>query len=378
MMEKRKLSFGQKFNIASGQFGTMLGAGVCSGATVRVMFVDKGGWMSPIVALASLVLLFAFYYLALKMARTCKINEYPVFFDNVYGKYRKFFTPISDVLILINLLGSAAIAFAGCGSYLTQIFGTPLFIGILLTALICVVIGFKGINFFNRVQGIMCYVMFAILLGVYAITIFGYGWGDLVDKFTVHWLPDNYSTGTMIYWALIFLGTYFNMVSVYIINADKFNNNKDILHTMGIGFTTNAAAIILPTIALLAFAPACMAFELPTLYLMTDVIKFPPAEIIYSILLIFAFLTTGAGCIVTLTTRVRQLIPEKNRETSVAKIGVPTGIVVAAILFSLVGLTTIISSISPYTATASIIIIGIPVLLIAPKKIRAAQIANKS
>ncbi|MDR2258654.1 MAG: hypothetical protein LBE14_05850 [Treponema sp.] len=365
-----KLSLKEKFVVASGQFGGMLGAGICSGATVTVYFVAKGGYLAPVTALIALLFLFLTYYLGIEMGRVYDIHNYRELFKEIYGKAGVIMSPLTDIMMVYSLMISTAFAFSGCGSYFNQTLGLPILIGASGAAIICLIIAFKGIGFFNKVQGIMCFVMFAILLIVYITIIFGFGYDSLIEKFSLRWLPENYSTGTMALWCFYFAASYLSFLSIYLISGKKIKRKKDVLQTCGIGLILNIGAVVLPVITLLAFAPRSFSFNIPMLYIMTDILKFPPAQIVYSVLLLFAFLTTGAACLVSLNDRFERYIPKNVTNPVIRKAVVPVIVSVISLVLAPMGLLSLLSQFSPYSSIASIITIFVPVLFIAPVKIR--------
>ncbi|MDR0906769.1 MAG: hypothetical protein LBN00_11480 [Oscillospiraceae bacterium] len=305
------------------------------------------------------------------MGRVYDIHDYQTLFKEIYGRAGKLMSPLTDVAVIFFLIISIAFSFSGCGSYINQLFGTPIIIGGIAAAIITLIIAQRGVAFFSKIQSVMCFGMLAILVTVYLMTILGFGWDSLVEKMSTRWVPVDFSTVSMLIWCVYFAATYVSFLSTYLISGKDIKLKSDVKKTICIGFVMNLSAIVLPVIALLAFAPKSFTFNIPMLYIMTDVLKFPPAQIVYTILLIFAFLTTGAACLVTLNNRLERYIPKKLTSKPVRALAVPVIVSIICVALSPLGLLSLLSTFSPYSSILSIITLLLPILIIAPRKIKA-------
>ena len=187
-MDQKKLNVIDMFMIASGQFGCMVGSGVASGVTLILYFVSKGGIYAPFAAAASILVLFFMYYLGLEIGRKYSIGSYDGLYKMVYGKASIVLSPLADLSVILTSFVCILAVFSGAGSYFNQMFGWPILVGALGTAVICFIIAYKGIDFFNKAQGLMSIVIFLILCATYLAAIFYFGWDELVSKYAMRWV----------------------------------------------------------------------------------------------------------------------------------------------------------------------------------------------
>ena len=365
----KKLSFVDKFEIASTQFGAMLGAGLASGATVTVYYITKGGYLSPLMAIFTLILMFAFYFVATLLTRKFGFKDYGELYKMAYGRYGKFFSILVDAQVVFNFFMYTALALGGAGSYLNQMLGWPIIAGNILCGIVCFLIVIGGTKFFSKIQGIMSFIMFAILSVVFFVVIFVLGWDELVQKITTQWVPADFSVGRMFLYALMIAMSYISMISIYVMNAGKFNSTGEVVSTMGINFVLDAMALVVPIFGLIAFAPESISAEIPILYILTDVVKIPIATGIYSILLFFAFFTTGASCVVTMAHRMDSFVSKATNNGFMKKYLVPVILILGAAITAQGGLTSLYGAVAVPVGILGTITMGIPLVILSIRKL---------
>jgi len=378
MKEQNRLSFSQKFNIASGQFGCMLGAGIASGAVMVVFFIGQAGVWSPFVALAAFVLLFICYYFGIQMCRKYGIDSFDGLFKELFGKFGKVMGPVSQGLFLFAFFVSILTVYSGAGSFMNQLLGWPHLLGVVLTAGVCLFIALSRMAIFNKLQGAMGWAMFLILIVVYFVAIFGFGGERLADKFATGWMPEGASIGSSALWLIFFSASFISMLSVYMFNIKDFKTTRDVKQTLTIGFVLNIAATVLPIFALLAFIPEVLSVQIPTLFLMTDVLKFAPGLVVYAVLLIFAFLTTGGASIIAMNQSVVRFLPKKISNPKLRNLIVPIALTLVFIPMSTDTMMSIMYTYSPIIGYISIFVMMIPLLVIAPIKLRKKRLAEEA
>ena len=365
-MEKKKLSIVDMFTIASGQFGCMVGGGVTSGTTLVLYYVSRGGIYAPFAASVAILVLFLMYYLSVEIGRKYSIDSYDGLFKLVYGKASIMLSPLADVSVLLTCYVCILAVFAGSGSYFNQMFGWPILAGALGSAVICLFITYKGLEFFSNAQGLMSIVMFGLLFSIYVVVIFYFGKDELAIKFATRWVPEGFSIGSVLWWTTMHCSGLISFVAVYMLQAKKFNTRKEILGTMGIGIVCNCVGIVLPIIALLCYAPQIFSLDVPALYLISDVVNFPAATLAYSLLLIFAWITTGSACLVTINERLKRYIPQRISHPKVHSALLPLLICAVSVPLSLGGLLAVYSRWAPISAALCVVMLFIPLVVRGP------------
>ena len=375
-MEK-KLSFREKFNIASGQFGCIVGASVASGVNINLYFSGRDGVYSPIFVLLSKCLLFFTYFLGIEICRRRSMNSYDQLYKKVYAKASVVLSPIADIVVIYTLAACACFCFAGAGSYFNQLFGWPFLAGGIGCAVICLaIVASGGVSSFNKAQGTFSVLMVAILLVIYLYTIFGAGRDALAAKYAEGWVPENFSILNASTGAFLHVSGSLSFISVYLLNTDKFSNRKEIVQTLGIGWTCNVIAFLLPALVLVAFAPTSFQVEIPTLYILTDVVKFPMATTLYSALLLLAYITTGSACVLTISERFGGVIQKAGVKPSLTRVLCPVLICVICVAASSSGLMAIFPTMSLIASRSCAVILALPLLLRAPVLMKKNRLIN--
>ena len=111
----------------------------------------------------------------------------------------------------------------------------------------------------------------------------------------------------------------------------KLKSSSDVKSTLGVGFVTNLFAIYLPAICILAFSPEVLEAPIIALGVFDAAIPGKFAQTVYSVLLVIAFISTGAPVLMAMGQRFERYLPGKIKNTNHRNI-------ITQILFSFIGM----------------------------------------
>jgi hypothetical protein len=374
-----KVSYREKFGIASTQFGGMLGAGIASGATVSVYFINRNGYLAIIFPLLSLAFLFTLYYVGLETTRLYQLNSNSDLYNLLYGNNRlkKIMTPLANFTVFYMMVFSSVMAFSGVGTIFKNYFHLPSLLGGFIVAVSCILIIYFGLKVFQRLQSIICLIMFFIISISYVIALASNGIGLLGEKILLRWWPESASIGSSIWWALSFSAIYIGFLPLLIIAGKPLRTSNSIKSTLRIGFVLNSAAVYLPCLAILAFAPNSTSAGIPATYAVGQA-GIPFAETIYLILLFLALVSTGASCLFTIGTQLSGYLPKLIKSEKFRNGIVYIIFSIFFILCATLGLTAALSVFAPMANILCILTLVIPLAFLAPGKIINMRKANKA
>ncbi|MBF4694744.1 hypothetical protein [Fusibacter ferrireducens] len=368
-MEKQ-IQFKGKFEIASTQFGGMLGAGIASGAAVTLYFVQKNGYFAIIVPLISLCLLFLIYYMGMETSRLYGLENHTQLYNLLYGKsaFSKFFTILANITVFYMMLLSSAMAFGGAGSIFEQYFNAPSILGGTLTAIACIMVIYFGMDVFKRLQSAFSLIMFAILTISYVTALSKGGMTSVFEKVAIRWMPETASIGGSIWWGLSFTAMYIGFLPLLISAGKSLKSSQSIRSTLSIGYVLNLSAVYLPCIAILAYAPEATQAGIPSAYVVEQA-GIPFATQLYLILLIFALISTGASCLITIGLQISPLLEKRIPSPKVRNSVIYILFAIVFTLFAPLGLTGTMKLLAPIANVFCIFALGLPICLFAPGKI---------
>ena len=360
------LKFREKFGIASTHFGGLLGAGTASGVSIAGFFITKGGWMSVFFPWMTIILMFIIYYYGIQASRLFKFEKYNEVLSYAYGNGKKYLTPIGEVAVIYNLMFSLALAFSGGGVLLNQFTGIPVLIGVTLISVCCILISFYGLDFLNRIQGFMTFAMLAILFLAYIPALIK-GFPNLVETVKSGWMPENASFGRGFYWAFADTASFASFLAIYMLNVKKFNTDSEVKSTLTIGAIMCSTALWLPALVLLSYTDA-VSQEIPTLFIMQNVVSFKGTAVAYTVLLMLAFISTGASCLAAVSDRFGSYLPKSIEGDRKRSVIVCIIVCIISIIIAQSGIRNVFDLFTPIGNVLSITLLAIPLLFILPYK----------
>ena len=375
---KNHVNFKEKFAVASTQFGGVLGAGVASGATVALYFIQKGGYCAAAASVLALLILFALYYIGMETAREYNLENHTQLYNLFYGNsvLKKFLTPLANITVFYMMILSSAMAFAGAGTIVSQYTNLSPIVGGLIVGVLCILVVFFGLEVFKKLQSWMCLAMFVILTVCYVVTLVNGGAENLKTDVASRWMPETASVGKMLWWALSFIGLYVGFLPILIMSGKKLTTAKDVGEMLGIGFVLNASAFILPTFAILAYSPAASLESIPAAYVV-NLSGIPHFTEIYLILLFLALISTGASCLVTIGAQLSPYLPKKIESERTRNSIVYILFAVIFAFFAPLGMASTLKLLAPIANYLCIFSLVLPIVVFAPIKLAQKHKENK-
>lgn len=375
---KNHVNFKEKFAVASTQFGGVLGAGVASGATVALYFIQKGGYCAAAASVLALLILFALYYIGMETAREYNLENHTQLYNLFYGNsvLKKFLTPLANITVFYMMILSSAMAFAGAGTIVSQYTNLSPIVGGLIVGVLCILVVFFGLEVFKKLQSWMCLAMFVILTVCYVVTLVNGGAENLKTVVASRWMPETASVGKMLWWALSFIGLYVGFLPILIMSGKKLTTAKDVGEMLGIGFVLNASAFILPTFAILAYSPAASLESISAAYVV-NLSGIPHFTEIYLILLFLALISTGASCLVTIGAQLSPYLPKKIESERTRNSIVYILFAVIFAFFAPLGMASTLKLLAPIANYLCIFSLVLPIVVFAPIKLAQKHKENK-
>ena len=375
---KNHVNFKEKFAVASTQFGGVLGAGVASGATVALYFIQKGGYCAAAASVLALLILFALYYIGMETAREYNLENHTQLYNLFYGNsvLKKFLTPLANITVFYMMILSSAMAFAGAGTIVSQYTNLSPIVGGLIVGVLCILVVFFGLEVFKKLQSWMCLAMFLILTVCYVVTLVNGGAENLKTVVASRWMPETASVGKMLWWALSFIGLYVGFLPILIMSGKKLTTTKDVGEMLGIGCVLNASAFILPTFAILAYSPAASLESIPAAYVV-NLSGIPHFTEIYLILLFLALISTGASCLVTIGAQLSPYLPKKIESERTRNSIVYILFAVIFAFFAPLGMASTLKLLAPIANYLCIFSLVLPIVVFAPIKLAQKHKENK-
>lgn len=152
--------------------GTTIGAGFASGREIWEFFASYGSGSSWYVIL-SMVLYSICSYIVLKLSYHIQASNYTQVIENLVGKS---LGRIYDFFILIYLLSTTVIMFAGSGATL-QYWSIPYWLGIAIIGVLTLLVFIKGIEGVMSLNSILIPILIMTLI-LACLMFIGWGYGE--------------------------------------------------------------------------------------------------------------------------------------------------------------------------------------------------------
>jgi uncharacterized membrane protein YkvI len=357
MENKQTSGMGAIFAMAAVWFGAHVGGGFASGNQTMQYFVRLGWqaiWFPAIVM--GIVGLTARELIIL--AKNYGTYNYRAWALAAYTPFEKIMAIVLEIATTLLFLLATSGAIAGCAA-LFQSFGVPYLGGVLLTGGSLLVLSIFGVRIFARASTLMTIFMVVALL---VITIAGISAKSTELSVVLEARETPVSVWTVIWSGLKYAGFQSYAAVTMIPLAATMKSNRDINKAIGIGFVINAVMICLSCAVLMAWFPLVSGDTLP-IFSICQNLNNNVLVVLYSVMLVFAFVTTGLGAVFGSVTRFENLVPKPaNRTLRRAMLAII--FMAVAMSISMLGLTRIVMVGYGYTGIIAIFVIIIPMLTI--------------
>jgi uncharacterized membrane protein YkvI len=377
-MDKKKVVLPAAIGVAAVWFGSHAGGGFATGRQEVEYFVQFG-WHSLWIGLLSMLIMGIAIYNGLEFARIHKVYDYKNLFKELYAPYNEMLPTLWDVLYLYAVLLGSGAAIAGASDLVHQSLHVPYGIAVVLIASILLIFTIFGAGLVRSASTAMAVFIISALLIVTILGIsFGLGSGNLSRVVSEKTTTAGFAK---ILWMALLYGAFQSVLIAPIASvSETLKTRKDCLKATLYGFLINGAMLLLVCIMLLSFFPAVVTENLPV-YFVTEELGFKWLFAFYSLILFFALISTGVGLIFGAVKRFENVWTRDSgifKGLRIKRIFICLTILIISAFISLFGLTAIVAVGYGSLGYAAIFLNIIPLLIIAPIKIKKARAARSA
>lgn len=373
MDNKKNIGWAGVFGVASVWFGTHVGSGFATG-TQGLTFFAQYGWTALIMPALSMLIVVGIHYIGMNAAiyNNCTVGRQ--WANWLFHPYDRVFGKVFECIAFLTGVLAVAACLAGAGTLLNGILGLPYMLGVILVGAVLVVVAMYGYKVISAVSGVL-----AILMIVFLLIIFGMGMSHNAENLGTilsnRVMFDGQSVGGAFFKMIMYACFQATTVSSMVAVNGSYRTSWDIKRYAIIGFIMNAVMLTLSCLTVLSGMPAT-ANELPILTVCKS-LETPWLTLVYQVILLLAFLSTGVTVTFGLTKRYAMLLPKKIDEKK-RKLGCAIAFIIVNILVAQLGLLPIINKGYTYMGFISMVMYVIPsftvgVWKLRRDKLRAAQ-----
>ncbi|GAA0222794.1 YkvI family membrane protein [Metaclostridioides mangenotii] len=356
-----KVNWKGVFGVASVWFGAHVGGGFATGNQTMNFFVKEGWytlWM-PILIIGIIALV---YRETMLMARNYNAYDYRTLSKKLYEPYDKVLSIVFEVCYIIIVLLATGGSIAGAAALFSD-FGLSYNLGVVITGTILFILTIFGANLIRKASTLMTVIIVICLTLICYIGITANS-GNFINLTTTGYTTE--SIWNALWLGLKYAGFQAIVWSIIISVSQPLKTDKDINNTTIVGFILNSVMIVLSCMMLFAWLPGTSGETLPILYICKQLGQ-DWLVLVYTIVLLLAFISTGISCVFGAITRFETLI--KVPENITVRRGLLSlCCMVLSMAISLFGLTAIVQIGYGYTGILGIFVVIIPVLTVGHMK----------
>lgn len=372
MSKQTKVTFAMAFAVGSVLFSSHAGGGFATGNQANTYYVGLG-WLGPVAAVISMLLLTLTMRQAMVMYNSRKITSTKQLFETLFHPLDKL-EILFEVFFYIMVLMAIAAAISGAASALNNYFGLNYYVGIVIVGLIVMALTIFGAGLVRAASTYMGIVILVAAIAIYAIGIiksdtpvFSVMAADFSEKGFAN-LPK------AIINAFVYAGFQCVTLPTLIACGTTLTNNKGCAKSMWISFVMNAGALALSVLMLLGWSGYYTSVEggttIPTL---TSCVAMGSTwlTVAYGICLVLCLVSTGVTITFGFVSRFENAPIYKKISSHTVRNAISSVFIIALSMgISLMGLTNIIKYGYGYCGYLGIAIVVIPFLTVGVYKNR--------
>jgi len=373
-MDRKKVFLPASVGVAAVWFGTHVGAGFATGRQ-EVEFFVQFGWHSLWIGMLAMLIMGTAIFFGLELARINKTHDYKSFFKKLYAPYDIVFANLWDLLYLYATLLGTSVAIAGASQLLNESLHIPYGIGVIITCGILLLFTVFGAGLVRSSSAAMSAFMIGALL---IVTFIGIKMGAANLGNIVKQKVTTAGFGKILWMALLYGAFQSVLIAPIVSVSEPLKTRKSSFKAAFYGFLVNGTMLTLVCIMLLGFYPVVVKEKLPV-YFVTTQLGHQWLFALYSLIFFFALISTGVGLVFGVVKRVEAAWTKEHRifKTLTGKrITICVTCLIISAGISLFGLTTIVAKGYGSLGYGAIFLNIIPLLFIAPIKIRKAKAAR--
>jgi uncharacterized membrane protein YkvI len=373
-MDKKKVVLPAVIGVAAVWFGSHAGGGFATGRQ-EVEFFVQFGWHSLWIGMLAMLIMGAAIFFGLELARVYKTHDYKSFFKKLYAPYEIVFANLWDLLYLYATLLGTAVAIAGASELLNQSLHIPYGIAVIIIGGILLLFTVFGSGLVRSASAAMAaFIVGALLI----VTFLGIKMGAANLGNVVSQKITTAGFGKILWMALLYGAFQSVLIAPIVSVSEPLKTRKNSFMAALYGFLVNGTMLTLVCIMLLSFYPAVVKEKLPV-YFVTTQLGHNWLYALYSLILFFALISTGVGLIFGVVKRFEAAWTKENRIFKTVRIKRITICVTCLLVstgISLFGLIAIVAKGYGSLGYGAIFLNIIPLLIIAPIKIKKARAAR--
>ena len=392
-MKRRKIILPAAVGVAAVWFGSHAGGGFATGRQ-EVEFFVQFGWHSIWIGIISMLIMGAAMFFGLELARIHKVHDYKSLFKKLYEPYNTVLPVLWEILYLYGAILGAGVAIAASSHlisgdshlvsgdshliYQLQVLKIPYGMAVIFVVLVLLLLTIFGSRLVRNASTFMSVFIISALLVVTVLGI-GYGSTDLGKVVSQKVVKEGASMGTILWMALLY-GSFQSIIIAPLVSCSEvLKTRKDCFKTAFFGFLINGSMLILVCIMLVSFYFKGIQSKALPVDFVTVELGYPILSDIYALILFFALISTGVGLLFGVIKRFE--IAWKTaagifKGVRVKRITICLICLLFSGIISLFGLTAIVKVGYGSLGIFSIFLTIIPLLFIAPFKIKKAKPAN--
>ena len=372
MTKQNKITLAMAFSVGFVLFSSHAGGGFATGNQANTYYVGLG-WLGPIAALISMLLLTLTMRQAMVMYNSRKITSTKKLFETLFHPFDKI-EILFEVFFYIMVLMAIAAAISGAATALNNYFGLDSYIGIIIVGILVMSLTIFGAGLVRAASTYMGIAILITAIAIYTIGIFkapaSFGSVFAADFSKVGFsnLPKAVTN------VFVYAGFQCVTLPTLIACGTTMTNRKGCAKAMWISFAMNTVALCLSVIMLMSWQGYYSGVEggttIPTL---TSCVAMdaPWLTVAYGICLVMCLISTGVTITYGFVSRFenapiyRKIASRTTRNaiSSVSIIAISMGI-------SLLGLTNIIKYGYGYCGYLGVAVVVVPFLTVGVYKNR--------
>ncbi len=361
------------FALASAWFGTHCGCGFATGAQGTSFWV-KYGAHAIYLPVISAVIMAAAAGLMWELCRLTGARNYRQFSDALYAPYQKVFGTIHEILFISIMVMGISAELAGAGALLNSMLGLPYLLCVTIFAVVIIVLTMFGAGTILKFATVLSNAL-VLVITVCAVVGLCSQTGHL-GRVVSGWETE-YSALPAIWSAVVYASFQCVILGATVHLSGGLKSAKESELAAVLGFFMNCAMMLLMTYMLLSFYPETTGETLPLLAALEQM-GIPWLVKAYSCMLLLAFITPAISCTGSLTSRFEVFARGTIKNEKARRVVITLVIILICFGIAQFGLLNIIKKGYNAIGYLGIPFVILPVLFIAPRKIRAARAAQKA
>lgn len=329
-------------------FGHACGASMATGR-LAVQYCSSHGLIGLLGAVVVWVVTVGFAWIIMEYGRMTQADTYHDVVNTIYWPnpvVGKVMNVVWDVTILYSTVVVSGTCVAGSGALLETVFGINYYLGMLIFVALMLVLFLSGGTVLKKLGGISFPML--VLLFIMCIGIIYAGWDNLKDvlagRLNASIEPGRETVGSMFRDAVTYGMTQSGFVATGIVYSRQFKSRKETNLACGLGFLFGCLAMVMCTLAALAYFPVINNENLPylTILLSFEGGAMPVFRVIYYVVLYIAYCSTSGSLMLGCVSRYKLLLGKFIKKESVCVGILIVFILCASTLVGALGLKTIV------------------------------------